>query len=102
MHALGQIMLKAMVRMTGNSKQWERGQLTMPEPFLAFSNSWKKFSNSLPSIYPFPAKIAKKKKKAINLNSKIYSGWGGEVGGFMENLFSSLVIKQVSGPTLDC
>ena len=36
--------------------------LTMPEPFLAFSNSWKKFSNSLPSIYPFPAKIAKKKK----------------------------------------
>ena len=28
-------------------------------------------------------------------------GWGGEVGGFTENLFSSLV-KQVSGPALDC
>lgn len=105
MHNPRQTMLVAVVRMTENPKRWGWGAaLTMPEPFLAFSSSWKKFSNSLPSIYPFPAKIAKKKKKPLTseLESKTDGGqvqW--EVGRVAENL-SSLVRKQVSGPALDC
>lgn len=81
--------------------------LTMPEPFLAFSSSWKKFSSSLPSIYPFPVKKAKQKKQKTKnqltseLNSKTdWGGGDGEVRGFMEN-FSSLVNKQVCGLASD-
>lgn len=81
MHNPRQTMLVAVVRMTENPKRWRWGAaLTMPEPFLAFSSSWKKFSNSLPSIYPFPAKTAKQKKPLTSeLESKTDGGqvqWG--------------------------